>query len=372
MGGRDVRLRRRRTRIVPPSPTPLMPTTLTQPDAAPDSPATASPLDLQRSALRDLVALATESATTESEIERTFQTSAAQEAKDFDKATWTLRQRYESAKEQVRRKSAEALAKVNEAYKAGATAAEADTVPRVQKIDRDHESLEQALSEKLNQAIWLAESVFDVSQNQAREGYKKARERIATHEEALAALEAQARATVVWYGFVPAETPTDSAVVEASEAAEQEFETRRADAARRLEVLKRLFIPKIFVGPRAWLLGGFLTLAAAAYTHYRTGWDHPDWKVVGIVGGATLVVVTVGLVLLRIVARNKTRAADTGFRTALAASQKAIEAELDHARNVRERKFAEARQRRDAEVQRARDHYLPIIERSAKQRDEKL
>ena len=68
-----------------------------------------------------------------------------------------------------------------------------------------------------------------------------------------------------------------------------------------LEALKRLFVPKIFVGPRAWLLGGFVTLCAAAYTHYKTGWDHPDWKMVGIVGGATLVVVTVGLVLLRMV-----------------------------------------------------------------------
>src|SRR5581483_11582853 len=147
--------------------------------------------------------------------------------------------------------------------------------------------------------------------------------------------------------------------VAATEAAEQEFETRRAEAARHLEALRRLFVPKIFVGPRAWLLGGFVTLCAAAYTHYKTGWDHPDWKMVGIVAGATLVVVTVGLVLLRIVARNKTRAADLAFRAALAASSKAVEAQLEYARAVREARFADARLKRDAEVQRARDHYLP-------------
>ena len=349
-----------------------MSTTLNHTPAAESANDATSPLDLQRGALRDLVALATESATTESQIERTLQTSLGQEAKDFDKSTWTLRQRYESAKEQVRSKHREALAQVNARYESVATEAEAHTVPRVQRIDADHESLDHALSEKLNQAIWLAESVFDVSQNQAREEYKKTRERITTHEEALGALEAQARATVVRYGFDPVPTPQDAAAVPATEAAEQEFESHRAEAARHLEALRRLFVPKLFVGPRAWLLGGFLTLAATAYTHYHTGWDRPDWKLVGIVGGATLVVVTAGLLLLRVVARKQTSRADTAFRAGLDASFKAVEAELEHARNVRERKFAEAAQRRDSEVQRARDHFLPIIERSAKNRDEKL
>jgi hypothetical protein len=348
-----------------------MPTTLNHTPAA-ETGDTPSPLDLQRSALRDLVALATESATTESQIERTLHTSVEQEAKDFDKATWTLRQRYESAKEQVRTKHREALAQVTARHQSAVTTAEAETVPRVQRIDADHETLEHALSEKLNQAIWLAESVFDVSQNQAREEYKKTRERITTHEEALGALEAQARATVVRYGFEPVPTPTTAETVPATEAAEQEFETRRAAAARHLESLRRLFAPKLFVGPRAWLLGGFLTLAATAYTHYRTGYTQPDWKLVGIVGGSALVVVTVGLLLLRVLARQQTNRADAAFRAALDASYKAVEAELEHARTVRERKFAEAGQRRDAEVQRARDHYTPIIERSAKNRDEKL
>ena len=349
-----------------------MPTTLTHTPAAENSTDSPSPLDLQRNALRDLVALATESAATESQIERTLQTSLEQEAKDYDKATWTLRQRYESAREQVRAKSREGLAQVNERYQSVATEAEAVTVPRVQRIDADHESLEHALSEKLNQAIWLAESIFDVSQNQAREEYKKTRERITTHEEALGALEAQARVTVVTYGFVPVPTPTDAPVVPASEAAEQEFETRRAEAARHLESLRRLFVPKLFVGPRPWLLGGFLTLLATAYTHYHTGWDRPDWKLVGIVGGATLVLVTTGLLLLRMLARKQTNRNDADFRKALDGSFKAVEAELEYARFVRETKFAEATQRRDAEVQRARDHYLPIIDRSAKNRDEKL
>src|SRR6476646_10066489 len=125
-----------------------------------------TPLDLQRSALRDLVALSTESATTESEIEREYHGGTDQGQKDYEKTTWTIRQRYESARETVKRKHAEALAAIDAKFQAGSTTIEAETVPRVAKLDRDHESLENNVTQKLNHAIWLAESVFDVAQNQ--------------------------------------------------------------------------------------------------------------------------------------------------------------------------------------------------------------
>jgi energy-coupling factor transporter ATP-binding protein EcfA2 len=348
-----------------------MPTTLNHTEPTAES-APSSPLDMQRAALRDLVALATESATTESEIERTFEAATEQWRKEFDKSTWTLRQRYESAKDGVRTKHAAAVGEIDRKHRSELSTAEADTVPRVARVDRDHESLEHALTEKLNQATWLAESVFDVSQNQAREEYKKVKERVQSHNEALAALEAQAAATVRLYGFIPAPAPTDAAAVPATEGAEAEFDARRAEAARQIEGLRRLFVPKLFIGPRAFLLGGFLTLAAAALAHWQTGYTRPDWKIVGIAAGATLVVVTALLITLRMLAKKQVGRGDAAFRKALADSAKAIDAEQEYARGVRERRIAEARQKRDAEVQRAKDHYLPIIERSAKQRDEKL
>ena len=92
-----------------------------------------TPLDLQRSALRDLVALSTESATTESKIEREYHAATEQGQKDFEKTTWTIRQRYESARESARRKHAEVLAAVDAKFGAGATTIEAETVPRVQR-----------------------------------------------------------------------------------------------------------------------------------------------------------------------------------------------------------------------------------------------
>jgi hypothetical protein len=332
-----------------------------------------TPLDRQRSALRDLVALSTESATTESEIERSFQGATEQGQKDYEKTTWTLRQRYDNAREAVRRRHAEVLAAIDAKFNAGSTTIEAETVPRVAKIDRDHESLENNVTQKLNHATWLAESVFDVGQNQAREEYKKARERTTAHDEALAALDAQGVATVRRYALEQGANPADAPPVEKPEQSEAEFETRRAEAARQLEALRRLAVPKLFVGPRAFLLGAFITVAGAAVTHWRRGMPRPpDWKALGIAAGVALVVATGLLVALRILAKRQVAELDAAFRRALAGARKAVEGEQEYARFVREARLADARQKRDAEVKRARDHFLPIIDRSKKMRDDNL
>src|SRR5688500_11150924 len=250
-----------------------------------------TPLDLQRSALRDLVALSTESATTESEIERAYQTATEQGQKDFEKTTWTIRQRYDGMREAVKNKHREALASVDAKFQRDTQVVEAETVPRVAKLDRDHESLEHNVTKNLNHALWLAESVCDVAGNQAREEYKKARERTQTHDEALAALDAQAFATLQRYSLPPTPAPADAPAVEKPEQSEAEFETRRAVADRQLEALRRLKVPQLFVGPRAYFLGALITVGAAAVVHWRAGMPMPpDWKSIGIAAGIALVV----------------------------------------------------------------------------------
>ncbi|HZN66835.1 MAG TPA: FtsK/SpoIIIE domain-containing protein [Tepidisphaeraceae bacterium] len=331
-----------------------------------------TPLELQRRALRDLVALSTECATTESQIERDHADAIEQGRKDYEKTVWTIRQRYDSTRDSVNAKSRELLEQIESKYQAVATTVEAETVPRVQKIDRDHESLEHNLSQKLNHAIWLAESVFDVAQNQAREEYKKTREKLTTYEEASEALDGQALATVQRYAFQPAQSPVEAPPVTPDEKAETEYEVRRAEAARHLEAMRRLFVPKLFVGGRAWLIGSFFVLAAAAYTHWRTGYTTPDWKLVGIVAGSTLLVIAAALIALRLLAKRQVVHEEEAFRKALAGARRAVEAHHEYAKAVQNRKLAEAKQRRDMEVQRARDHFLPMIDRSARQRDESL
>ena len=112
-----------------------------------------TPLDLQRAALRDLVALSLESATNESEIERAYHAGAEQGEKDYEKTTWTIRQRYENLRESVKAKHRETVAEIDAKFEEDSAAVEADTAPRVGKIERDFESLEGNVTQKLNQAL---------------------------------------------------------------------------------------------------------------------------------------------------------------------------------------------------------------------------
>src|SRR5882724_4479255 len=65
--------------------------------------------DVQRAALRDLVSLATECATTESEIEHTFHAAVEHANKDLETTLWSLQQRLLSAEDSVRYKYDERL-----------------------------------------------------------------------------------------------------------------------------------------------------------------------------------------------------------------------------------------------------------------------
>src|SRR5687767_10570089 len=75
-------------------------------------PAEETALDLQRRALRDLVALSTECATTESQIDQDFAAALEQGRKDYEKTVWTLRHRYDSTRDSVNAKHRDLLAQV--------------------------------------------------------------------------------------------------------------------------------------------------------------------------------------------------------------------------------------------------------------------
>src|SRR5512142_1146645 len=111
--------------------------TLTSQPAAPTRPAGAPPgssRDIQRSALHDLVALATESAATEAQIERLFKASTEDAAKEAEKSRWTINARYRGYEDSLRHKHEERVANARSKYEADKAALEqslAETRERV-------------------------------------------------------------------------------------------------------------------------------------------------------------------------------------------------------------------------------------------------
>ena len=80
----------------------------------------ATPRDVQRAALRDLVALATECATTETEIEQKHQKSTELVNKELDTAVWSAQQRHITTEEKIRQKFDARMTEVEARFTSGA------------------------------------------------------------------------------------------------------------------------------------------------------------------------------------------------------------------------------------------------------------
>src|SRR5262249_51516177 len=136
----------------------------------------ASDRDLQRDALRDLVQLAAESAAREIEIERVHKTQLQQSEKQLAKTLEDIDPRHESRKQQIEEEHASRMAQVAQQHEAAvADLNNFDKTSRT-RIEYDHDRIHQDLRSKLQSAVWLAESVFEATQNQIAKEYKKAKE----------------------------------------------------------------------------------------------------------------------------------------------------------------------------------------------------
>src|SRR4051812_11644882 len=89
-----------------------MPDQIEQPPQTLETRERHSDRDLQRAALRDLVALATECLTAEAQIEQKHRAETSVAEEKLDKTLFVTEQRGEHLKEQIRQKYAEHVAKI--------------------------------------------------------------------------------------------------------------------------------------------------------------------------------------------------------------------------------------------------------------------
>src|SRR5205085_10009096 len=112
------------------------------PSRAEPPPPAQSVRDVQRNALHDLVALATESATTEAQVERLFHTSTADATKVAHDSEWSINARYRGYEESLRQKHEERLASAKAKFESEKAALEQSLQENRERIERDHEPLD--------------------------------------------------------------------------------------------------------------------------------------------------------------------------------------------------------------------------------------
>ncbi len=337
--------------------------------------------DLQRAALRDLVALSTECASRENEIEQTLQGVLATAERAFRKESEQIALRGETAMQQVR--ETHALAQSELAAKFGAEFNALNSHERAarQRIESDTETLERDAKEKLQQAVWLADSVLEATQNQVQAEYKKAREEAAAHNEQLNELEKKATELIETYGHRPP-VPDERAPAEAPPDAKAAYKAEKENVERHLSRLKGLTIPKLFVGVLPFVLVIVICLGALIVAQARWGALPQSlsdlntleirFKEVGYTMGAALA----GSLLLGwglwVLGRVQVRRTYSEFRRAMAGARSAAEAELAQAKLARETRLARATRKRDAEAKAANEKFSPMIQNTATNRESAL
>jgi hypothetical protein len=335
--------------------------------------------DMQRAALRDLVRLAADAAIREIEIEKTYRVQLQQAEKQLNKSIEEIEHRHETRKAELAAGIEQKISTVAQSHQAAkADLTNFDSTSR-KRIAHDHDRVKQDLKSKLQQAVWLAESVLEATQNQIAKEYKKAKE---DHENQLAEVSElmnKSSQIVSLYGMPQLVTTVALNPPPQGEPAGP-YDQRRDAVKLKLAQFERLPVPRMFVGMKPIFIVAGICVLAMGITQWMTGgipgasYGETVWKTkeMGIaLGGAALFCVIVGI-LLRILAKKHVRAAYVPLRESIEAARRSADQALADAKADREMKTTRAHKKKDGEVQAAKDKVAPYEQRNDKNRDTAL
>src|SRR5918993_2977209 len=136
-----------------------------QTSEAPPSPASAAPPpadhDAVRGALRDLVALAAECAAREAEIAQTQQAELEQAEKELARSRSNVDLRFKGVRDEIQTKTQARIEQINQQFQAELAELKQSDQSRRQMVADDFEKATADVNHKIQQAVWLAESMFE-------------------------------------------------------------------------------------------------------------------------------------------------------------------------------------------------------------------
>ena len=203
----------------------------------PLAPANEADRDPVRAALHELVTLSAATASREVEIEQTHAAAVENAAKDLARVKSNLDQRVKGLHEELQQKSQSRTEQITQQHQANLDELKRGYDARVQKIKAEYETVNQDVSAKMQQAVWLTESLLEGVQAGLKEESKKGKEEHAKHLESLEALEQEAARLIETYRQQP---PADVAIPEEKIEGDPQtaFDTFRAEAEQHMAELE--------------------------------------------------------------------------------------------------------------------------------------
>ncbi len=307
--------------------------------------------DVQRAALKDLADLARDCAAVEADLQETLDRRLAKSAREHAEAVPEIESSFDAEARRAGESAAAGAKQVDARHAARRAKLDESYAQATGKIDKAYKAAAGATKEKVQDAVWLAESVQEAAHQKADAGFAKLAETAREERERLDADETEAlQATLNYRGQWPdaAEEEADPAAGEPSD-----FDAARARVTADVAKLKGLFLPNLFLGFRPIIVVALLLAAAAAAAQYLTRPDDfsdPNWPAIGYaLGGAAAALTVLGLVL-RNVANKQVRRQAADTRGALDDARAALARRMADAAASRDAAHADATAGRDREV----------------------
>src|SRR5947208_8035076 len=148
--------------------------------------------DPARAALRDLVVLCSECAVRETQLEQEHRETLEQAEKELARAKSNLEMRVKATRDEVQQKYQSRIDQINQQFQSDIAELKSTDEARRRRINDDYEKTHAEISNKIQQANWLAESVYEGVRNGLTDEATRGKEAHAKELEGLEELEKNA------------------------------------------------------------------------------------------------------------------------------------------------------------------------------------
>ena len=293
-------------------------------------------LEIQRAALGELLKLAPEVVlAAEEEIEQRYRQTVETDDREFEESAARIESRWRQKVETAEREHAEEIASIESEYAASRESLAAQVQQLKGGAAAEFAEVDREARRKREDDLLMADTVVQATIKGLRQDFHAAEHRIAVERERLKGLDKQAEELLREYRIDPTLIIAASGDADVGET-RGSLERHAEEAKRRLDVLRALGAPRLFVGAKPVLLligfcaipvGGLGALSVFSISHA------PPFAIAGPV--ALVVALGAGIAgwrALRRKAIRQVRDEYTPFRRSMRAARRALDERLEQTR----------------------------------------
>ena len=324
--------------------------------------AAAASRDVQRENLEQIVQLSIECTAEEQRIEQEHTDALTRENAEYQKKTAATAQKHQRRHSELAATTKQRHDAIQNRYESRRQAAMATNQKAQFQVTRTREEAESALKKQVEQGTWQAESQLVAFEMRLDTSEQKSKKELESSLADLGSLEVSVRDAMTRFGLTPfpVETLMDDALKQRVAAGPQAvLAEHRQNALALMQDLRVITQPRVADDVMFFVLI-LATSAIAAVVAWILPHD-PTTKILAAVGAGLLALV-LGIVAWQFYRVHKRRKIEANAKSVYVPAMQSIaigcysaRAELEAAAAARERRVAEARQKRDDEVNAARD-----------------